>query len=409
MSLPGLVSKQRKMCLENPDLVAAAMQGTDLAVRECERQFKYDRWNCTLILTNMSDRKREKYATESSDQSDESSGEVLTPGLKNATREGSFIHAIMSAGIAHAVTVACRRGELAGCHCDKSVSKLNVAMEILREMIAWDETNSSDQNQKVAKAALEAIRKRRLYGDAAGHFLRNRTTTRKLVRVNTNSPISWEQEVEKISWGGCSDDVKYGVRFSRRFLEAPYKGISYKKRTPRDDVKLHNGEVGRRMVQDLTKVHCRCHGMSGACTAQTCWMQMASFHEIGDSLKRKFESGVKALGEPKRRRRLRHVTVNSYDIDSGRLRKVPKTQLAFINESPNLCLENQTLGILGTAARQCLKHSGDKGDCRVLCCGRGYNTRQIKIQRRCKCKFIYCCDVQCEICDEVKNEYTCKV
>lgn len=88
----GLAPRQHRMCLENPDLVAAAMRGTDIAVRECQRQFSYDRWNCSLILTNVVVRSRTR-----SDQhlsyvnqkgvggyrKEDIKGEVLARGLRN--------------------------------------------------------------------------------------------------------------------------------------------------------------------------------------------------------------------------------------------------------------------------------------------------------------------------------------
>ena len=42
---------------------------------------------------------------------------VVSPG----TREASFVHAIASAGVAHAVTRSCSSGELENCGCDRSL------------------------------------------------------------------------------------------------------------------------------------------------------------------------------------------------------------------------------------------------------------------------------------------------
>ena len=42
---------------------------------------------------------------------------VMSPG----TREASFVHAISSAGVAHAVTRSCSSGELENCGCDRSL------------------------------------------------------------------------------------------------------------------------------------------------------------------------------------------------------------------------------------------------------------------------------------------------
>ena len=42
---------------------------------------------------------------------------VVSPG----TREMAFVHAISSAGVAHALTRACSSGELENCGCDRSL------------------------------------------------------------------------------------------------------------------------------------------------------------------------------------------------------------------------------------------------------------------------------------------------
>ena len=43
-------------------------------------------------------------------------------------------------------------------------------------------------------------------------------------------------------WGGCSADIKYGIEFSRRFVDA--REI---KKTPRRLMNLHNNEAGRKV------------------------------------------------------------------------------------------------------------------------------------------------------------------
>lgn len=66
-----------------------------------------------------------------------------------------------------------------------------------------------------------------------------------------------------------------------------------------------------KVVQDLMRIHCRCHGVSGSCTSQTCWMQIPTFQEVGNALKRKYMDGAVRAEMHKRRRRLRHITGTS--------------------------------------------------------------------------------------------------
>ena len=46
-------------------------------------------------------------------------------------------------------------------------------------------------------------------------------------------------------WGGCSADIKYGIEFSRRFVDA--REI---KKNARRLMNLHNNEAGRKVTQD---------------------------------------------------------------------------------------------------------------------------------------------------------------
>ncbi|TNN67535.1 Protein Wnt-9a [Liparis tanakae] len=99
---------------------------------------------------------------------------------------------------------------------------------------------------------------------------------------------------------------------------------------------------------------CKCHGVSGSCTVQTCWRQLQPFHEIGKQLKQRYETSVKY--------------------------------------SP------------GTAARKCYK---DK-NCDAICCGRGHNTQSREVTRPCQCQVRWCCYVECKQCTQREEVYTCK-
>lgn len=63
---------------------------------------------------------------------------------------------------------------------------------------------------------------------------------------------------------------------------------------------------------------------------------------------------------------------------------------------------------LGTHGRKCNRTSTGLDSCSILCCGRGYNTKKIVLYERCNCKFQWCCNVRCETCKRVIQEYTCK-
>jgi wingless-type MMTV integration site family protein 16 len=48
-------------------------------------------------------------------------------------------------------------------------------------------------------------------------------------------------------WGGCSDDVQYGMWFSRKFLDFPLRNSTGKENTILLAMNLHNNEAGRQV------------------------------------------------------------------------------------------------------------------------------------------------------------------
>lgn len=72
---------------------------------------------------------------------------------------------------------------------------------------------------------------------------------------NKNVPIDGDWE-----WGGCGDNVNFGYKKSREFMDAPYR----KRSDIKTLVKLHNNDAGRLVSAEPTKtdflaylfVHC---------------------------------------------------------------------------------------------------------------------------------------------------------
>merc|ERR1711862_102831 len=99
----------------------------------------------------------------------------------------------------------------------------------------------------------------------------------------------------------------------------------------------------------------------------------------------------------------------------GRLRlhrrnvKIPTANdLVFIKESPDYCHHNSTTGSLGTTGRVCQADSKGPDGCDLMCCGRGYNRIKTKVKERCKCKFHWCCYVECKTCTKPVELTVCK-
>ncbi|XP_039242522.1 protein Wnt-7b [Pipra filicauda] len=201
-------------------------------------------------------------------------------------------------------------------------------------------------------------------------------------------------------WGGCSADIRYGIEFSRRFVDA--REI---KKNARRLMNLHNNEAGRKVLEERMKLECKCHGVSGSCTTKTCWTTLPKFREIGYILKEKYNAAVQV--EVVRASRLRQPTflkikqIKSYQ-------KPMETDLVYIEKSPNYCEEDASTGSVGTQGRLCNRTSPNADGCDMMCCGRGYNTHQYTKVWQCNCKFHWCCFVKCNTCSERTEVFTCK-
>ncbi|KAF5896344.1 protein Wnt-6-like, partial [Clarias magur] len=113
-------------------------------------------------------------------------GKNLGKILQQDIRETAFVNGIMAAGVLHAVTRACSQGDLLQCGCVPS--------------------SSGGLNEQA---------------------------------MLTPNPALQDQHWE---WGGCGDDVDFGYKISRQFLDTrKRKGLS----DIRSLIDLHNNEAGR--------------------------------------------------------------------------------------------------------------------------------------------------------------------
>ncbi|KAI3370484.1 hypothetical protein L3Q82_025242 [Scortum barcoo] len=97
--LRGLIQRQVQICKRSVEVMDAVRRGAQLAIDECQFQFRNRRWNCSTLETMPV------------------FGKVVTQG----TREAAFVYAISAASVAFAVTRACSSGELEKCGCDHNV------------------------------------------------------------------------------------------------------------------------------------------------------------------------------------------------------------------------------------------------------------------------------------------------
>lgn len=223
-------------------------------------------------------------------------------------------------------------------------------------------------------------------------------------RQGMPTPEGWK-------WGGCSDNIRYGIQFARQFVDAPERAIQKKQRNVRNLMNLHNNEAGRKAIATLMRMQCRCHGVSGSCELKTCWRTMPTFAQVGDFLKRKYENAVQ-MKPTKFVRTVSMKSAKNANLKRGTKTKrqapLSKTDLIHIHKSPNYCVQDAKKGILGTSGRVCNKNSTGSDSCDLLCCGRGYNTQVVRKVERCFCRFVWCCNVKCKTCVTMMDVHTCK-
>ena len=184
---------------------------------------------------------------------------------------------------------------------------------------------------------------------------------------------------------------------------------------------------------------CKCHGVSGSCSSRVCWRAMAAFRAVGASLSRRFD-GASRVRIDARRTRLR---------PRDRRQKRPRrSDLVYVDESPNYCERSPERGSLGTHGRRCRLSPAAVGGgrwradrvsasavgggrwradrvspaavgggrrrseralsgCTLLCCERGYRTLVTTVAEDCRCRFVWCCRVECDTCVQTVEQHFC--
>ncbi|XP_028968125.1 protein Wnt-4 [Galendromus occidentalis] len=218
----------------------------------------------------------------------------------------------------------------------------------------------------------------------------------ELTECGCDSNIRSKQTRGRWQWGGCSEDISYGTQFSRDFVDLGEEITS-----PQGLMNLHNNEAGRRTLRSNAELTCKCHGVSGSCQLQVCWRRLKPFRSIGEELLQRYDGATQVHASLGRGRpKLKPVTRD--------VKRPGKKDLVYIEDSPDYCQEDTSLGILGTTGRACNATSYGLDGCRLLCCGRGYITKVREVSEKCNCKFVWCCEVKCEKCRVKKVEHFCK-
>ncbi|XP_075926704.1 protein Wnt-7b-like, partial [Petromyzon marinus] len=321
--IPGLVPRQRAVCRNRPDAIIALGEGAQRALDECRYQFRQGRWNCSGLGEHT----------------------VFGQDIRVGSREAAFTHAILAAGVAHALTASCSRGALSDCGCDRAKQGAYSAREGWR----WGGCSADLQY---------GLHFSRLFVDAR----EVRQSARTLMNLHNN-------------------EVGRKVLHERMKLECKCHGVSGSCTTRTCWTTLPNfREMGHALRE---RYHAAAHVEA----------VVAGRYHRPAFLKLKKTRGSGG---------------GSGSSSSSSFRKPADGDLVYLERSPNYCEEDAAAGSPGTRGRLCDRASPLTDGCELLCCGRGYNTHQHTRSWQCNCKFHWCCFVRCNTCSERAEVYTCK-
>ena len=161
---------------------------------------------------------------------------------------------------------------------------------------------------------------------------------------------------------------------------------------------------------------CKCIGISGSCTMQSCQYDFPDFSALGKEILTVYHKHTcRASTESQRLEDNDPVTVT--ESPDTRPSAIPDAcsqqsdgkKLLFTRDSPNYCIRNELFGSVGTVGRECDPHSTGHSSCDYLCrqCGRGHTNIAQSYNETCYCNFTYCCEIQCHKCPRTREVSIC--
>ena len=155
------------------------------------------------------------------------------------------------------------------------------------------------------------------------------------------------------------------------------------------------------VVRGNLRRECKCHGVTGSCSLKTCWKELGAFENVGSELKKIYHNAapVKFVDNKLQERIDRQLRAVS----------VREKRLVYLDSSPDYCVQNHTVGSPGMLGRTCRGDEASAEKCKSLCdsCRLQHHTVEQYKQIKCRCKFVWCCSVKCDICTTKYSVTTC--
>ena len=153
-----------------------------------------------------------------------------------------------------------------------------------------------------------------------------------------------------------------------------------------------------REIVESTPVNCKCHGISGSCTIQSCYSDLPEFSIIGEKLKEKHNQACRVSTNG----RTNHAWVSKCD------RNFDEKDFIY-RDTYNWCVPDASVGSIGVVGRECDPNSSGSNSCQNICrrCNRGVERREERVIRDCHCSFRFCCEIECTTCEVERVYYMC--
>lgn len=138
--------------------------------------------------------------------------------------------------------------------------------------------------------------------------------------------------------------------------------------------------------------------MSGSCTFSTCISELPYFELLAKRLKQAYHDSCRVSSNG-------HSS-NVWVSQCGR----PVTPMDLIyRDVNNWCEPDHNTGSLGVVGRECSSYPNDPNSCRKLCgtCGKHSTESRLFQEFQCNCKFLFCCEIKCEMCTEQRTLFRC--
>ncbi|XP_032519383.2 protein Wnt-11b-2-like isoform X1 [Danaus plexippus] len=419
-----LYGVQARVCRRQPAAMPHVAAAARLARAACLAAHAGERWNCSSIEL------APKY----------------TPDLLTGTREQAYVYAMSAAALSWSVARACAAGALAACSCAAPPRApprppRQAAPTEPHARFKWGGCGDNFQwAERFAKQFLDAheidVRDGRVEEETAELEPTTERTTTTSTEPTTAPPVVILVDDQPAAGNTSVAPRRKGRRGRKRLPRSPRRGRPTRKRfrsrydyeedkeiqyrnieyrmaadDPRFDpqvdlntrlqylrpliasANLINNRFGRKVVSQGMRTKCTCHGVSGSCSVRTCWRSLSSLSRAAAALSQQSAraSVLPAHSSPRRAHRPRRAA-----------------RLRYVTPSPDYCEPDPAAGSLGTHGRRCNATLGaSAGGCGRLCCGRGRRALRSSRLERCRCRYHWCCRVDCQLCRVTTEDHYC--